>query len=75
METRAAYTFPEERNIDGSNNHKKETESTYIVTTDKQKYHVAIYDYTIDSSNLDNDGVYSICIVHGQDNPDSGFMF
>ena len=70
-----AYTFPEERNADGSGNHKKEAESTYVFTTSKQKYHVAIYEYTIDTANPDNVGVYSLCIVNEKDNPDSEIVY
>jgi hypothetical protein len=70
-----AYSFPEEINSDGTSNHKKEAQSTYIFTTSKQKYHVAIYEYTIDTGNPDNIGVYSLCIVSQKDNQDSQVVY
>lgn len=74
-ESTGAYSFPEEINANGTSNHKKEAESTYIFTTSKQEYHVAIYEYTIDTANPDNVGVYSLCIVSEKDNPDSEVVY
>lgn len=70
-----AYSFPEEKNADGNSNHKKEAQSTYVFTTSKQEYHVAIYEYTIDTANPDNVGLYSLCIISAKDNKDSEFVY
>nr|WP_314466498.1 DUF5104 domain-containing protein [uncultured Clostridium sp.] len=69
------YAGSDEKNADGSGNRKKEVESTYTITTSKQEYHVAIYEYTIDTANPDNIGVYSICIISEKDNPDSEVVY
>jgi hypothetical protein len=69
------YGGSDEKNADGSGNRKKEVDSTYTITTSKQEYHVAIYEYTIDTANPDNVGVYSFCIVSEKDNPDSEVVY
>lgn len=74
-ESTGAYTFPEEKNADGTGNHKKEAESTYVFTTSEQEYQVAIYEYTIDTANPDNVGVYSLCIISTKDNQDLEFVY
>ena len=74
-ESTGAYSFPEETNADGTGNHKKEAESSYIFKTKKQEYYVAIYEYTIDTANADNVGIYSLCIVNEKDNPDSEVVY
>jgi hypothetical protein len=70
-----AYTFPEEKNADGTGNHKKEAEATYTFTTTEQGYHVAVYEYVIDTANKDNVGVYSFCIISDKDYKDSEFIY
>jgi len=67
-----AYTFPEKWN-DG--NHKKEAKSTYIITTNEQDYKIAVSEYTIDTANPDNVGLYSLCIVSEKDDPNPGITF
>ena len=57
-----------ERNVDGSR--KKEIDSTYIFTTDEYEYEIAVYEFTIDTANPDNVGVYSICIINKNDKPE-----
>lgn len=67
-EKTGTYSFPEEKNVDGS--HKKESESTYVLKTDEQEYEIAIYEFTIDTANPDKVGVYSICIINKNDKED-----
>jgi len=70
-----AYTFPEEINADGTGNHKKEAESTYTFTTSEQEYRIAVYEYTIDTANPDNLGVYSICVISSEDDQYSEIVY
>jgi len=57
--------------IDG-NNHTKETDSFYIVTTtNSQEYRIAIYETTVDTVHPDNVGIYSFCIINSKDYSDS----
>lgn len=62
-----------EKNADGTGNLKKEIDSTYTFTTNKQQYHVTVYEYTIDTANPNNVGVYSFCIVSDKDYGGSEF--
>ena len=64
-----------ETNGDGTGNQKKEVQSAYVFTTSEQEYHVAIYEYTIDTANPDNVGVYSFCIISAKDYQDSKFAY
>lgn len=74
-ESTGAYTFPEEINADGAGNHIKEAESTYVFTTSEQEYRIAVYEYTIDTANPDNVGVYSICIISSKDDQYSEIVY
>ena len=64
------YGGTDEKNADGKGNRRKEAESTYILITSEQKYEIAIYEFTIDTANPDNVGVYSICIINKNDKQD-----
>lgn len=74
-ESAGAYGGTDERNADGAGNRKKESESTYVFTTTEQEYQIAIYEYTIDTANTDNVGVYSICIICTKDNQYPEFVY
>lgn len=69
-ENTGTYGGSDEKNADGKGNRKKETESTYVLITSEQEYEIAIYEFTIDTANSDNVGVYSICIVNKNDKQD-----
>lgn len=55
--------------------HRKKVDSTYVLTTSEQEYHIAISEYTIDTVNPDNVGVYSFCIISSKDYRDSKFVY
>lgn len=74
-ESTGAYGGTDAKNADGTGNRKKEIESTYIFTTSEQEYQIAVYEYTIDTANPDNVGVYSLCIIRTKDNQDSEFVY
>ena len=65
----------DEKNADGTGNRRKKLESTYVFTTSEQEYQVAVYEYTIDTANPDNVGIYSFCIISTKDNQDSEFTY
>ena len=69
-ERTGTYGGNDEKNADGTGNRKRETQSTYVFTTDEQEYEIAIYEFTIDTANPDNVGVYSICIINKNDKQD-----
>ena len=66
-EKTGTYGGKDEKNVNGTSNRKKQIDSTYIFTTDEQEYRVAIYEFTIDTANPDNVGVYSFCIISSED--------
>ena len=66
-ESTGTYGSVDERNVDGTGNRKKQVDSTYILKTDKSEYRIAIYEVTIDTSNSDNVGIYSFCIISSED--------
>lgn len=74
-ESTGAYGGSDDKNADGTGNRKKEIESTYVFKTSEQEYQIAIYEYTIDTANPDNVGVYSLCIISTKDNQDSEFVY
>jgi len=64
----AGPTSSEEWNVDGSGHSKKEILSSYNVETSKQKYRIAIQEFTVDTANPDNvGGIYSLCIIKAED--------
>lgn len=54
---------------------QKILDSTYDVVTSKQKYHIAIRDFTIDTANKDNIGIWSFYIIKLQNDTDPQFAF
>jgi len=66
-ERTGTYGGTDEKNVDGTGNRKKETQSIYVFITDEQEYEIAIYEFTIDTANSDNVGVYSICVINKND--------
>lgn len=70
-----AYGGSDDINADGVGNHKKEAESTYILTTSEQEYQIAVYEFTIDTANKNNVGVYSLCIINSKDNKKPDFVY
>ena len=65
----------EERNVDGPGSHKKELEATFDVVTQKQKYRIALQEFTIDTTHPDNtNGIYSLCIIKAT-NTDEHFAY
>lgn len=72
-ERTGTYGGKNEKNVDGS--HKKEVDSTYVFSTDEHKYEIAVYEFTIDTANPDNVGVYSICVINKNDklNPEARY--
>jgi len=74
-ESTGGYGGSDEKNADGTGNRKKEIESTYILTTSEQEYQIAVYEFTIDTANQNNVGVYSLCIINSKDNKNPGFVY
>jgi hypothetical protein len=74
-ESTGGYGGSDEKNVDGTGKRKKDAQSTYVFTTTEQEYNIAIYEYTIDTANPDNVGVYSICIISTEDNQEPDFVF
>lgn len=73
-ESTGAYVGSDDKNSDGTR--IKRSESAYLFTTsDKHKYQIAIYEYTIDTVNPNNVGIYSLCIIRAEDNENSEFVF
>ena len=74
-ERTGGYGGKDEINAEGTGNRRKKTESRYNITTSEQEYHIAIYEYTIDTANPDNVGIYSICIISAEDYQETFFVF
>lgn len=73
-ESTRAYGGSDDKNSDGTR--IKTSESAYLFTTsDKQTYQIAIYEYTIDTTNPDNVGIYSLCIIKTEDNENSEIVY
>ena len=74
-ERTGGYGGRDEKNVDGAGNRRKKTQSRYNITTSEQEYHIAIYEYTIDTANPENVGMYSICIISAEDYQETFFVF
>ena len=74
-ESTGTHNVSEKKNADGTGSHKKEVKSTYIFETSEQEYQVALYEYTIDTADPDNVGIYSFCVICKRDNPYSEFAY
>lgn len=71
----SAVGVEEGMNDDGTGRHWKCMDSTYDVETSKQKYRFAIQDFTIDTADPDNVGIYSLYIIKMEDDTDQNFAY
>lgn len=55
------------KNDDGTGRNWKKIQSTYDVETSKQRYRFAIEEFTFDTANPDNVGIYSLYIIKAED--------
>jgi len=74
-ESTGGYSGSDEKNIDGTNNRRKKIQAAYIFTTSEQEYRIAIYEFTVDTANPNNIGLYSFCVISSCDDNYSEFTF
>ncbi len=71
-ESDGGLSSPEEWN---KGEHKKEIISGYLFSTDEADYEVVVYDFIDDTTDPDNIGLYSLCIVNSEENEEPDFLF
>ena len=66
----SAINVEEGLNDDGTGRRWKALYSTYDLETSNQEYRIAIKDFTVDTANSNNVGIYSFYIIKLEDDPD-----